>query len=188
MHCDRDTIREQVCSDFAVSMHDDLVVVGLPTWLDRSATTTLLAVVGAATECSLTVLVDLDHDPNDATSRATCTADSAIAARWAGPWVVGEGCVGLRTASAYWTFDLNRRRLFRSEAPIDTRFVEPHRGVSIRKVWATHSGTTVLTSDDDYLSAAAGWTLPLHVARAAPITATRNDGPDPLRPRRRVAA
>jgi hypothetical protein len=184
MRCDPDNLREHKRSDIAVSMHDDLVVVRLPQRLDRASTATLVSLVDAATSCHPSVVIDLD-DTESITSFACPTGDvsNSTGAASGGPWVTGEGCVRLRSASVYWTFDLNGRRLLRSDTPVDCRFVEPHDWVSIRGLWTTRSSTTVLTEHETFLSTQTGWTTRRDTTAAVPRRGVGLDSPPPRRRR-----
>jgi hypothetical protein len=151
---------EHLPSTIAVSMDDDVIMIRRHGEFDRETTETLLEVIDAATSCGTPVLIDLDGSgPSPAMTISPCTASHAVASdtTWGEPTVLAPGCVRVASSSTYWTFDLGRGRLFRSDEPIDHRFVEPSAWIGIRKVSVTESTTSVLTDDGTVMTTPAAW-------------------------------
>lgn len=183
------TDHQDVFSNIAVSMHDELVVICPMGRLDRASTATLVSLVGATTSCKAVVLIDLDGTGSSPFPSCPSAGDDLMIATSeapAGLLIVGDGYVRLKSGSIYWTFDLQRRRLFRSDTPIDHRFVEPHDWVTFRKLWTTATTTTVLSEHGTFLSTPTGWTAHQDTTTDLPFYETPRR--DDHRTRRRSAA
>jgi hypothetical protein len=146
----------------AISMSDNLIVLRPQGRLDLDATHALVAAVDAAGPES-TVLIDLDGavpEPEAVPgTRATFPASFEITTTIgrATIEVLGPGCVRLRSPQSHWTIDLNERRFCRSSRPLDRCFVAPDDWTSIRSIWATSDGVSVLTNGDAIISTATRW-------------------------------
>lgn len=149
----------------SISVESDLVVVRPHGELDRAATETLVGVVGAATGCGSIAVVPLDDVP----PLPSPIALDGVPARPsdAGVDVVGAGRIRVRSGSVHWTIDVGRHRFFRSDGPVDWRFVGPDDWIPITSLWAGPDRVAVMT-DFGVVSLETGWPSP---PRTAPSTA-----------------
>ncbi len=143
----------------SVAMESDLIVVHPRRDLDRPATETFVAVVDAATRLGVTVSVPFDTDAGpDPLSGVIDPELEGHRANGGGPAeVVGPGRIRLHSSAAWWTIDVGRRRVCRSERSVDWRFVAPEWWTSIRSLWVAGGRVAVITDAGECLSIAASW-------------------------------
>jgi hypothetical protein len=141
-----------------VHMDSDQVVIWPDGDLDTDATEALTDAVNAAVSAGSVVVVDLDRsspvtamtdgEPSGA-ARPTASDTNLLPAAVA----AGPGHIRLASAASCWTVDLGSRRLCRSHAPVDYRFVPADSWTAVRKLWISPSGLSALTSPDSFVSA-----------------------------------
>ena len=156
-----------------VSMLEDHLVVRAPTDLDLEMTEVLVAAAASAVATGSTVMIDVGPDTASdelIARRPLSNATTTCITGSGGPVIVlGAGHVRLATSDAYWTIDLGRGRLCRSEDAVDPHFVGPENWTPIQALWVAPTHVTALTDNGTYLSTLAEWTIqhrPRHPAPA----------------------
>jgi len=147
----------------SISMSAESLVISPGSQLDLDATSALVSATAAAVSSGLTVMVDLDPDtPSDdlvAHGPVHVTTTTMLHRPGNGVQVLGAGYVRLDMVDAMWTIDLDRRRLFRSEKPIDPYFVAEARWTPIRALWVNCETVTALDANGTYLCCDAAWSI-----------------------------
>lgn len=145
-----------------VSMVEDHVVICPPDQLDLALTEVLVVAAASVVSSGSTVMIDLDPDTASGDLVARRPVSSGLV-----DCVTGDGgpvtipCAGhvrLRTRDSYWTIDLARGRLFRSDEPVETRFLVAADWTRIQALWVSPVDVVALTTSGSYVSTHAAWT------------------------------
>lgn len=154
-----------------VSMFDDHLVICPPAHLDLDMTELLAVAAASAVTSGATVMIDLDPDtasdelvarrPLSAVGTSCVTGDGGLVS------ILAAGYVRLTTRDSFWTIDLARGRLCRSDLAVDPHFVASNDWTHVQALWVTPMEVTALTSDGIYLSTRAAWTTPPRSRRLA---------------------
>ncbi|WP_148288586.1 hypothetical protein [Ilumatobacter nonamiensis] len=160
-------------SGVLVSMADDLVVIRPAQRVELDTTHVLVDAAASAVTAGALVMVDLDHEtdsddllwfrPRHDDTTPSLASEPGVAE------VLAPGWVRLSTRDAYWTIDVARSRLFRSETLVDPHFVADPAWTGVRALWISCTHVTALTADGSYLSTRTAWTSSR--ARRRPIPA-----------------
>lgn len=150
-------------SEVMVSMFDEHLVISPPDRIDLDSTGVLVMAAASAVASGSTVMIDLDpqtHSDELVARRPTGDQAASCAIAEGGPVsVLGPGYIRLAVLHGYWTIDLTRGRLFRSQDEIQPHFIGAGDWSDIQALWVSPHSLTALAGDGTYLSTHAAWTV-----------------------------
>ncbi len=145
-----------------VSMFDDHLVICPPAHVDLEMTEVLVMAAASAVTSGATVMIDLDpHTASDelvARRPLSAVGTNCVTGDGGPVSILAAGYVRLATRDAFWTIDLARGRLCRSDVAVDPHFFAPSDWTHVQALWVTPMEVTALTIDGIYLSTRAAWT------------------------------
>jgi len=144
-----------------VSMLDGHVVICPPAHLDLEMTEVVIVAAASAVTAGATVMIDLDPDVESgelvARRPVSSTVTNCVTGDGGPVSIPSAGHVRLRARDSYWTIDLARGRLFRSDEPVEPRFLGAGDWTRIHALWVSPVDIVALDADGSYISTRAAW-------------------------------